>query len=107
MYVFRNTSRLFGSEGLGVGEFSGLERLSGLPGNGGGVSPGCDAPRSAENDDPGDGENRKKAPAPGEDGNTANARPDTADDAERASELGFSKRCTKPKGPRDPPTKWT
>ncbi|XP_064199485.1 tyrosine-protein phosphatase non-receptor type 12 isoform X3 [Anguilla rostrata] len=68
---------------------------------------GATPPRSAENDDPGDGENRKKAPAPGEDGNTANARPDTADDAEGASELGFSKRCTKPKGPRDPPTKWT
>ncbi|XP_061107485.1 tyrosine-protein phosphatase non-receptor type 12 isoform X2 [Conger conger] len=54
-------------------------------------------------DDPGEGERRKKAPAPGEDGNTANARPDSADD----TEMGFSNRCTKPKGPRDPPTEWT
>ncbi|KAJ8262057.1 hypothetical protein GJAV_G00161630 [Gymnothorax javanicus] len=61
--------------------------------------------RSAENDDP--GENWRKGPAPGEDGNTANTQPNAVDDGERATELGFSNRCTRPKGPRDPPTEWT
>ncbi|KAJ8382046.1 hypothetical protein SKAU_G00028240 [Synaphobranchus kaupii] len=71
----------------------------------GAESPQCGTPpRSAENDDPGEGENRKKALSPAEDGNTANAQ---ADDSERATELGFSNRCMRPKGPREPPTEWT
>ncbi|KAI1888502.1 hypothetical protein AGOR_G00185820 [Albula goreensis] len=64
-------------------------------------------PRSAENDEPGEGESRKKSPGQEADGNTVNTRPDPAEDSEHASELGFSNRCTKPKGPRDPPTEWT
>ncbi|KAG9339117.1 hypothetical protein JZ751_024148 [Albula glossodonta] len=85
--------------------------------------------------EPGEGESRKKSPGQEADGNTVNTRPDPAEDSEHASELGeasggreavgvsppfpsgpvkqpsvsggFSNRCTKPKGPRDPPTEWT
>ncbi|KAJ8386937.1 hypothetical protein AAFF_G00165340 [Aldrovandia affinis] len=69
----------------------------------------CERPprRSSENDEPGGGESRKKALAHGEDGSTANARPDIAQDNEHAAEIGFSNRCTRPKGPREPPTEWT
>ncbi|XP_036373405.1 tyrosine-protein phosphatase non-receptor type 12 [Megalops cyprinoides] len=63
-------------------------------------------PRSAEKDEPGEGGNRKTC-VPGEEVSPASTHADAVGESEVATEMGFSNRCTKPRGPRDPPAEWT
>ncbi|MGH0125676.1 UNVERIFIED_CONTAM: hypothetical protein FKN15_023955 [Acipenser sinensis] len=64
---------------------------------------------NTENDDPSLGDNRNQINCVAQE-NTANAWGDTASQrgiSAESTDLGFSNRCTKPKGPRDVPSEWT
>ncbi|XP_041110871.1 tyrosine-protein phosphatase non-receptor type 12-like [Polyodon spathula] len=65
--------------------------------------------RSTENDDPSLGDSRNQINCIAQD-NTASARGDTVSQrgiSAGSTDLGFSNRCTKPRGPRDVPSEWT
>ncbi|XP_033882895.2 tyrosine-protein phosphatase non-receptor type 12-like [Acipenser ruthenus] len=64
---------------------------------------------STENDDLGLGDNRNQINCVAQE-NTANARGDSVSQrgiSAESTDLGFSNRCTKPRGPRDVPSEWT
>ncbi|XP_066579709.1 tyrosine-protein phosphatase non-receptor type 12 isoform X2 [Amia ocellicauda] len=64
-------------------------------------------PRSTENDAPAGRENRKTKSNALSEVNASHASADESESTGDCAQLGFSTRCTKPRGPRDPPTEWT